>query len=116
MNVRSWARDDLGERLVLGQEAVAGVDRVAAGDERRGDDRRGRQVRPARVGRADADRLVGELDRQAVAIGLAVGDDRLDAERPAGAQDAERDLAAVGDEDRCGTRQASPGRWRGRAR
>ena len=52
-----------------------------------------------RVGRADADRLVGELDRERVAIRLAVGDDRLDPEGPAGAQDPERDLAAVGDED-----------------
>ena len=99
MNVRSWARDDLGEALVLGQEAVARVDRVAAGDQRRRDDRRRREVRALRVGRADADRLVGELDRQRVAVRLAVGDDRLDAERPAGAQDAQRDLAAVGDED-----------------
>ena len=57
--------DDLGEALVLGQEAVARVDRVAAGDERGRDDRRRRQVRPPRVGRADADRLVGELDRRA---------------------------------------------------
>ena len=99
MNVRSWARDDLGEALVLGQEAVARVDRVAAGHERGRDDRRGRQVRALRVRRADADRLVGEADRRAIAIGLAVGDDRLDAERAAGAQDPERDLAAVGDED-----------------
>src|SRR5436190_20343621 len=36
--------DDLGESLVLGQEAVARVDRVAARDKRRRDDRRRRQV------------------------------------------------------------------------
>ena len=79
--------DHLGERLVLGQEAVARVDGVAAGHERRGDDRGRREVRPARVRRPDADRLVGELRRQAVAVRLAVRDDRLDPERPAGAQD-----------------------------
>ena len=49
-----------------------------------------------------------------VAIGLAVGDDRLDAERPAGAQDAQRDLAAVGDEDLAEHAQASARPARGR--
>ena len=34
-----------------------------------------------------------------LAIGLAVGDDGLEPERPAGAQDPQRDLAAVGDQD-----------------
>ena len=91
--------DHLGEGLVLGQEAVARVDGVAAGDERGRDDRRRREVGPPGVGRADADGLVREQDGQRVAVGLAVGDDGLDAERPAGPQDAQRDLAAVGDED-----------------
>ena len=55
--------DGLGEALVLGQEAVAGMDRVATRDERGRDDRRCRQVGPLGVGRTDADRLVGELHR-----------------------------------------------------
>ena len=92
-------RDDLGEAVVLGQEPVARVDRVAPGDEGGRDDGRRRQVRPAGIGRADADRLVGELDGQRFAVGLAVGDDRLDAELAAAAQDPQRDLAAIGDED-----------------
>ena len=100
-------RHDLGEALVLGQEAVARVDRVAAGDERRRDDRRRRQVRAAGLGRADADRLVGQLDRERVAVRLAVGDDRLGAEGPACPQDPEGDLAAVGDEDLAEHDQAS---------
>ena len=105
--------DDLGEALVLGQEAVARVDRVAAGDDRGADHRRRREVAPLGIGRPDADRLVGQLDGQAVAIGLAVGDDRLDAERPAGPQDPDGDLAAVGDQD-LGEHQASrPGRSAG---
>src|SRR5204862_3407557 len=83
----------------LGQEAVARMDRVAAGDDRGADDRWRAQVRAARIGRADADRLVGELDRERFAIGLAVGDDGLDPERPARSQNAEGDLAAIGDED-----------------
>src|SRR5262249_36611259 len=91
--------DDLGEPFVLRQEAVARVDRVAAGDDRGADHGRRREVRAPGVGGPDADRLVGELDRQGLAIGLAVGDDRLDAEGPAGAEDAEGDLATVGDED-----------------
>ena len=49
---------------------------------------------------------------QGLAVGLAVGDDRLDAERPAGAQDAQRDLAAVGDEDLAEHRSGVPGRRR----
>ena len=70
--------DDLGETLVLRQEAVARVDGIAAGHERRRDDRRRRQVGPRGIGGTDADGLVGELDSERVAIGLAVGDDRLD--------------------------------------
>ena len=103
---RRWADErqavrphHLGEILVLGQEAVARVDRVAAGHDGGRDDRRGREVAPARIRGADADGLLGEHDRQALAIGLAVGDDGRQVERPAGAQDSQRDLAAVGDED-----------------
>ena len=91
--------DDLGKALVLGQEAVAGMDRVTAGHDRGADHRRRAQVAPPCVGRPDADRLVGQLDGQRLAIGLAVGDDGLDPERPARPQDSEGDLAAVGDED-----------------
>ena len=92
-------RHHLGEALVLGQEAISRVDRVAAGDQRRRDDRRGRQVRPLRLRRADADRLVGQPDRQRLAVRLAVRDDGLDTERAAGPQDAEGDLPPIGDED-----------------
>ena len=62
-----------------------------------------------RVGGADADRLVGELDRERFAVGLAVGDDGLDAEDAAGAQDPQGDLAAVGDEDLAEHAQRSAG-------
>ena len=89
----------LRERVVLGQEAVAGVDRVAAGDERGGQDVGRGQVAAARLRGPDADRLVGELDGARVAVRLAVGHDRADAQAAAGAQDAQGDLAPVGDED-----------------
>ena len=43
-------------------------------------DGRRRQVAAPRLGRPDADRLVGQLDGARVAVGLAVGDDRVDAQ------------------------------------
>ena len=90
---------DLGEVGVLGEEAIARVDRLRAGDERGRDDRRDVQIGVARVRRADADRLVGGVDREAVRVGLAVHDDALDLELAARADDAERDLTPVRDED-----------------
>src|SRR5207249_878102 len=77
--------------------------------EGRGDDRRRGEVRAARVRGPDADRLVGELGRQAVAVRLAVRHDRLDAERPARAQDSQRDLAAVRDQDAAEHQRDSAG-------
>ena len=75
------------------------MDRVAAGHDRGADHGRRREVGPPGIGRPDADRLVGKLDRQRFAVGFAVDDDRLDPERAAGAQDPQGDFAAVGDED-----------------
>ena len=90
---------DLGEVGVLGQEAVAGVDRVGAGDLGGADDRRDVQVAVGAPRRADADVLVGEAHVQRVLVGLGVDGHGLDAELAAGADDAQRDLAAVGDQD-----------------
>src|SRR4030095_15517452 len=70
--------------------------------------RRRREVRALRIGWADADRLVSELDRQRIAIRLAVGDDGVDPERPAGAEDPQGDLAAVRDQDLPEHRSALP--------
>ena len=50
-------------------------------------------------GGADAHGLVGEAHVERARVGLGVDGDGLDAELAAGAQDAQRDLAAVGDED-----------------
>ena len=90
---------DLGEVGALGQEPVAGMDRVGAGDLGGADDRRHVQVAVGAARRADADVLVGEPDVQRVLVGLGVDGDGLDAELAAGADDAQRDLAAVGDQD-----------------
>jgi hypothetical protein len=89
----------LGELGILGQEAVAGVDRVGAGDLGRADQRRDVEVALPRRRRPDAHRLIGELDVQRVGVGGRVDRDRLDAHLATGADDAERDLAAVGDQD-----------------
>ena len=75
------------------------VNRVRAARDRRRDDVGDRQVR-FRGGRgADADGLVGQLDVQAVLVGGGVDRDGGEAELLAGADDADGDLAAVGDED-----------------
>ena len=91
--------EDLGEAGVLGEEPVAGMDGVGAGDLAGGEELRNVEVGVARRRRADADALVGEADMHGVAVGGRVDRDGGDAEFLAGAEDAERDLAAVGDQD-----------------
>ena len=49
--------------------------------------------------RADADRVVGQPDVHRVGVGGRMHRDRLDAHLVAGAVDAQRDLAAVGDQE-----------------
>ena len=75
------------------------MDGVDVGDLGRADDRRNIQIAARALGRTDADRLVGETHVQAVAVGLGVHGHRLDAQLLAGADDPQRDFAAVGDED-----------------
>ena len=93
------ALDLVGEVGVLGQEAVTRMDRLRVGDFRRGDDRRNVQVALRRRRRADAHRFIGERDVLGVAVRFRMNDDRLDAELAARALDAQRDLAAIGDQD-----------------
>ena len=75
----------LGELRLLGEEAVAGVDRLRSGLLRR----RG----------SEPDGLVARLHVQRVRVRVRIHGDGLDAERPSGPCDAASDLAAVGDED-----------------
>jgi hypothetical protein len=91
--------EDVGEAGVLRQEAVAGMDRVRAGDLAGRDDLGDVQIAVARRRRADADALVGELHMHGVGVGGGMHRDGRDAQLLAGAQHAQRDLAAVGDED-----------------
>ena len=89
----------LGEIGALGQEAVAGVNGVGAGDLGGADDRRDVQIAVGALGRADAHVLVGEAHVERVLVGLRVDGDGLDAELAAGVDDAEGDFAAVRDQD-----------------
>ncbi len=91
--------DGLREILVLGQKPVAGMDGIAARDQGCRDERRRREVAAPGVGGADADSLIGDLGGETLTVGLAVCHDRSQPERPAGSQDPQGDLAAVGDED-----------------
>ena len=52
-----------------------------------------------RIGGTDAIGEVGELDVQGVLVGIGIDGDRLDAKLLAGADDADGDFAAIGDED-----------------
>ena len=96
LDVRSAA--NLGEVRVLTQQAVAGMNGIDIGDLRGRDDGRDIQIALRRSRRPDADRLVGKTDVERVAVRLAVDGNRADPEFFAGADDAKRDFAAVGDE------------------
>ena len=89
---------DFGELVVLSQEAVAGVDGVGAPRGRRREDVGNIEVALAARCIADADRFVGQLDVQGVAINRAVDGDGGNAQFPAGAQDSKSNFAAVGDQ------------------
>src|SRR5690606_18111286 len=77
----------------------ARVDGFGIGDFGGRDDGRHVQVAFARGRRPDAHGFVGQAHVLGVAIGLGVHHHRLDAELAAGALDAQRDLAAIGDQD-----------------
>src|SRR5436305_2266689 len=83
---------------VLGEKADAGMDRVGAGDRRRRQDRLDIEIAGARRRRADADRLVGEPHIHCPRVGGRMHRDGLDPQLVAGAMNAQRDLAAIGDQ------------------
>ena len=87
------------EVLVLGEEAVAGMDRVGARGPCRCHDLLAEEV--AFRGRRAADRhsLVGHLRVHCLGVGLGMHRDRLETEAFARPKDAAGDLAAVGDQD-----------------
>jgi hypothetical protein len=75
------------------------VNGIGAGDFRGGDDAGNPEVRFPGRGRADADVIVREPDVQGFAIRFRVDRDRFDVQFLARADHAQRDLAAVGDQD-----------------
>src|SRR5690606_21511059 len=87
------------EVCVLGQRAVTRVDGDGVRDLGRRDDRRHVQVALLRARRADTHGLVREQDVLQRRVGRRVHGHRLDAELAAGAQNAQRDLAAIGDQN-----------------
>ena len=99
MKWTSCSLEDFGEARVLGEEAVARMHRVGAGDLAGGEQRRDVEIAVARRRRADAHALVGEPHMHRVGVGGRMHRDGRDAELLAGAQHPERDLAAIGDQD-----------------
>jgi hypothetical protein len=75
------------------------MDRVAGRAFGHLDDARAIQIALARRRRTDRICRVGGADVERVAVDVAVDGDRADAQIVAGANDTERDLAAIGDED-----------------
>ena len=92
-------RARFGERLVLGQEPVAGMDRLGAGLPRGVDDARDVEVAFARGRRADQHRLVGQPRVPRVGVGLREHGDGAHVQPARRLDDAAGDFAAVRDQD-----------------
>ncbi len=86
---------NFGELGVFRQEAVARMDRVSAGDFAGSEDLVHVEVAVARWRRPDAHALVSQAHMHCLAVGRRMDGDRGDAQLLAGAQDAQRDLAAI---------------------
>ena len=92
--------DGAGEVGVLGEEPVAGVDRVGAGGPRGGEQCRDREVGLGRRCRAEAGGGVGRPYVGGGAVGVGVDRHRAQPRRTRRPDDAQRDLPPVGDEQR----------------
>ena len=93
------SRTARGEPFALGEKSVAGMNRLGAGQLRRFDDPVAAQIALARRRRPDEHRFVGLAHVRRARVGVGVDGDRRDAQLAAGADDPQRDLAAVGDQD-----------------
>ena len=91
--------DRPGEVGVLGEEAVAGVHAVGTAAPDRVEDRLGVEVALGGRAATQRERLVGQPDVKRVPVELGVHRHGGDAELAAGADDADGDLATVGDQD-----------------
>ena len=88
-----------GEVRVLGEEAIARVDRLRPRLLRDLDDPLDIQVALGRRRRPQQVRLIGEANGRSLAVGLRVDADGPDAHLAQRAHDANRDLAAIRDQD-----------------
>ncbi len=109
--MRSGVLDRLGERGTLGQESVAGVDGVGAGLTGGLDQTVDAKVALGGGRRADGDGEVGCTDVGAGTVGGGIHGHRLETFLAAGADDSQRYLAAIRDQDplhRAGFRDGMP--------
>ncbi len=86
----------VGEMGVLGEKSVAGMDGLGVSDFGGADDAIDFEVAFGSAGRPDAIGFVGEIEIGGAAIGFTVDGDGFDAQFAAGANDAQRNFAAVG--------------------
>ena len=93
------AAADLVEVGVLGQEAVAGMNRLHVADFGGADHAGDLEIAVGRLRRADAIRFVGQLEIAGAAIALAEDGHRLDAQLAARPDDPQRDFTAIGNEN-----------------
>ncbi len=99
-------RAGLGEFGILGEEAVSGVDGVGVGACRHIENGGDVQIAVGRRRGADRIRAVGERHVQGAGVGGGVDGDRFDTQLPAGPDDADSDLPAVGDQQSSETHRA----------
>src|SRR5712691_10154749 len=107
----SFVRADLSEVRVLGQEPVAGMDRVGTRLERCADDARDVQIAPTYCGRTDLNRLVGKRDDRGLRVGGREHRHAVDAELATRTGDAQGDLTAVRDQDLLEHRYSAGSRY-----
>ena len=90
--------DDFGKARVFREEAIAGMDRVRAADLSGGNDRGDVEVAVLGGRRPDADRFIRQTDVHRIGVGGRMDRNRLDPHFMRSAVDAQRDLAAIGDQ------------------
>src|SRR5688572_7874455 len=87
-----------GKLAVLGQKAIARIDRVAAGAAGSLDQGAGVEIARRRWRRTDAHAAIGHPDMGRIAVRYGIDRHRLQAEFAAGAHGTEGDLTSIGNE------------------
>ena len=91
--------EDLGKAGILGEEAVARMHRVGAGDLAGREQRGYVEIAVLRRRRADADAFIGKPHMHGISVRRGMHGNGGDAELLAGPEHAKRDLAAIGYQD-----------------